>query len=294
MRASLARVAHHARTSQAPPEAERERFWYGVAQPFLGMRVLWQWPSLRERAIAPALLVLAVAAVMVMIHRDPAPQNVVLRYYATIVGLASLPSVLFANTYERLAADAMRVFGFGDGVPLLSRLFSRVVRMAQAAILVALGAAPFLFVLQQMPLTGSVFAFVYSGAWSVHWIVVEALDGARVVDPREGEPRVPWFAAWTALPFWESTPAFVRRAVHKFGSVLTRLSKPWSEEIALVARHPGLAVGFGVATAMLLAVPIANLFLRPAVLVGAVHLRGHLARHEAVPQEAAPHLLQGA
>ncbi|WP_394842006.1 hypothetical protein LZC95_33635 [Pendulispora brunnea] len=277
MRASFDRIARHTRTSEAPPETETERFWYGVAQPFLGMRVLWEQPLLRKRAIAPALLVLAAAAVMVMLKRDPTPQHLIFRYYATIVGLASLPSVLFANTYERLAADTMSVFGFGEGEPLLSRLHSRIVRMVQAAILVALGAAPFLFVLRQVPLTGDVFAFIASGAWSVHWIVVEAFDGARVVDPTEGETRLPWFAAWTAFPIWESTPALLRRIVHKFGKVLTRLSKPWGEEIALVARHPGLAVGFGLATAALLAVPIANLFLRPAVLVGAVHVRGRLA-----------------
>ncbi|WP_394830171.1 hypothetical protein LVJ94_27055 [Pendulispora rubella] len=281
MRASLARVAHHARTSQAPPEAESERFWYGVAQPFLGLRVLWQQPLLRKRAIAPALLVLAVAAIGVMSKRDPAPHHVLVRYYAAIAGLASLPSVLFANTYERLAADASHVFGFGEATPLLSRFSSRIVRMVQAAILVALGAAPFLFVVRTVPLAGDVLAFVASGAWSVHWIVVEALDGARVVQPHEGEPLLPWFAAWTAFPIWESTPAFCRRIVHKFGRVLTRLSKPWGEEITLVARHPWLAVGFGLATAVLLAVPIANLFLRSAVLVGAVHLRGQLAQREA-------------
>jgi hypothetical protein len=199
------------------------------------------------------------------------------------MGLASLPSVLLANTYERLAAESMGVFGFGAVAPLLSRFWSRIVRMVECAILVALGVAPFLFVMRQMPLLGDAVAYVASAVWSVHWIVVEALDGARVVDPREGEVRLPWFATWTAHPIWESMPSLLRGTAHKFGRVLTRLSGPWREEIALVARHPGLALGFGLATAMLLAVPIANLFLRPAVIVGAVHLRWHLARHEATP-----------
>ena len=68
--------------------------------------------------------------------------------------------------------------------------------------------------------------------------------------------------------------------MQKFGRLLVRLSRPWVEEVALVARHPSLAVGFGLATAALLAVPVANLLLRPAILVGAVHLRAQLARRE--------------
>jgi len=285
VRASFDRVARHARTSAAPPDAELERFWYGVAQPFLGLRVLWQQPLLRKRAVVPALLVLAGAAVVAARFTDDVtPPQAVVRYYATIAGFASLPTVLFANTYERLAADAVRVFGFGEREPLLSRFTVRIRQLMQAALLMILGGAPLLFVLRQVPLLGGVLAFVASGAWSIHWVVVEALDGARVVDPHVGEPRPPWFTAWTTLAFWDSMPAPLRRIVRKFGDVLTHLSKPWVEEIALVARHPGLAVGFGVATAALLAVPIANLFLRPAVLVGAVHVRGHLARRPPEPQ----------
>ncbi len=276
MRASFEQISHYVRFAGPPPEGIWERFWYGVAQPFLGLRVMWQQPSLRKRALAPALLVLGLAAVAVLTRNGLTARHVLVRYYATVIGLSSLPSVLFGNTYERLAAEASSVLGFGPREPLLSRFFTRIRLMLQAAILVVLAIAPLSLVLK-IVLLDAIF-FLVSGAWTIHWIVVETLDVARVVEPPPGEPQPPWFIAWTAFAFWDKTPARLRAIVQKFVRVITRLSEPWADEIALVARHPALAIGFGVATAALLAVPIANLFLRPATLVGAVHLRGRLSR----------------
>jgi hypothetical protein len=273
--ARFERITHHARVTGAPPDGQWERFWYGVAQPFLGLRVMWQHPSLRRRALGPALLVLVLAAVAVLTRNDLTARQVLVRYYTTIIGLSSLPSVLFANTYERLAAEASPLLGFGEREPLLSRFLTRIRLMIQAAILVVLAIAPLSLVLHMMFLGAIVF--LASGAWTIHWMVVEALDVARVVKPQTGEPQPLWFVAWTEFAFWDRTPARLRAIVRKFGRMMTRLSEPWADEIALVERHPALAIGFGLATAVLLAVPIANLFLRPATLVGAVHLRGHLA-----------------
>jgi hypothetical protein len=42
-----------------------------------------------------------------------------------------------------------------------------------------------------------------------------------------------------------------------------------------------VAFGFGLTTAALLATPVLNLFFRPIVLVGAVHVLGQIERGEA-------------
>jgi hypothetical protein len=277
MRETFERVQSHARTPGAPPIGDVDRFWYGVAQPFLGLRTLWLTPALRHRALFPGLVVLGIA-VVVLLGKHGSPAQLLWRYEATIAGLASVPAVLFANTYERLAAESLPFLGLPAREPLLSTFAARLRQAVQGAILVALGVAPLLWVLRHVPLLGHPLAWLASAAWALHWIIVEALDGARVAEPHSGEPQPPWFAAWTQLPMWEQAPAPITRAVRKFGQILVRLSRPWVEEIALVARHPALAIGFGLATAAMLAVPIANLLLRPAILVGAVHLRGRLGR----------------
>ncbi len=87
--------------------------------------------------------------------------------------------------------------------------------------------------------------------------------------------RAPWFVralsrAAARLPVggW---PA------RRFARFCDRLARPWREDIAVVEGHPLLVLGFGVATAALLATPVLNLFFRPIVLVGAVHVLGHFA-----------------
>jgi hypothetical protein len=280
VRVGFARVTTHAREPGAPPADDVDRFLYGVAQPFLGLRVLWSTPSLRQPALFPVLAVLLVAGLVTIGKASASPARILWTYYVTVGTLASVPAVLFANTYARIAAAALPVLGFEARPPILITLRESLKQAVQAAILVALGVAPVLLVLRHVPLLGGMFAWIASAAWALHWIIVEALDGARVAEPHVGEARPPWFAGWTTLPMWDGAPAPLRGAVRKFGRLLVRLSRPWVEEVALVARHPALAVGFGLATAALLAVPIANLLLRPAILVGAVHLRAQLARRE--------------
>jgi hypothetical protein len=278
MRDVFQRIATHAAEPAAPPATDVDRFWYGLAQPFLGLRTLWRTPSLRRRALVPAAVVLVIAAISVgPWNFVVAPGKAFTRYYATVAGLASLPALLFAGTYAQLAAEAHAVLGLGERAPLTSSFAARLKQLVQGAILVALGVLPFLVLLRLLPIFGHTLALGLSSAWTLHWIVIEALDGARVADPHPGEPSPPWFVAWTEAVHVQEMPA-VGRLVRRFGAWVTRLSQPWHDEIALARRHPALAVGFALATAALLAIPVANLLLRPAILVGAVHLRGRLAQ----------------
>jgi hypothetical protein len=268
------RIATHVESPAAPPAGEVDRFWYGVAQPFFGLRLLINQRELFHLALLPVLAVLGLAALAVSTD-DDGLRDQALHYYATVTTLSSVPAIVFAGRYAqlaRLAAERLQLPSF----PLAPEsLFSRVKHFVRQAILLAIGILPLLMIAALVPLLGDLLVLALTGAWTLHWIVVEALDGARVVDPPgETAPR-PWFVAWTDAPVLDRVPV-ARRFARWFGVKVTQLARPWAEEVALVRRHPALAVGFGLAAAAILAIPLANLLLRPAILIGAVHLRGQL------------------
>ncbi|GAC1594903.1 MAG: hypothetical protein NVS4B10_02960 [Myxococcales bacterium] len=134
------------------------------------------------------------------------------------------------------------------------------------------------------------------GLWGLHWVVVDALDDARVLLPGETVASAeaaaersappPWFVrgfyrAAEALQRAPAVPAFVAWLVRKFARACDRLAVPWREEIALLESHRALGLGFGLTTAALLATPVLNLLFRPIIIVAAVHLLGHLEPGEA-------------
>jgi hypothetical protein len=117
--------------------------------------------------------------------------------------------------------------------------------------------------------------------WSLHWIVVDAFDGARVLRPGQtlaqaeaddARPPEPWFVR----AIWRIEGQKWRAKRRGFGGFCDRYSSGWREEIAILSAHPALAVGFGLATAALLAIPGVNILFRPIVTVGAAHLLGQL------------------
>ena len=235
--------------------------------------MLFRHRSLAWRGLVPALIVLVVAVVITLLdHEYGDGDDVIRRYYAIATAAASIPSVVFANSYARLAAEAHARLGFGERSPLLTRLWSRLVHAARAAILISIAIAPLLPILRRVPAGGDALIFAATGMWTLHWIVVEALDNARVAGAAVAPSGTPWFVAWAVAPAVQRIPV-VRRPLGWFARLVTRLSRPWLEETALVARHPAIALGMGATAALLLAVPIANLLLRPAILIGAVHLR---------------------
>ena len=63
-----------------------------------------------------------------------------------------------------------------------------------------------------------------------------------------------------------------------FAEVVRALGRPWSFEIRVIEHERALCSGFGIGVVLLLAVPGLNLFFRPALVIGAAHLRGRLER----------------
>lgn len=272
----------------APPDAHADRAIYGLMQPLLGARMLFSDRELLEAAIVPAALLAGFCACIAFL--DPVSwsvRGVVHRFYQTFAVLAPLPSVLLARHYARLAAVARDKFGFGPVRPCIEPLGRSLSRMIKQAILVAFGVVPLTFALHFVPLVGPVVIKVVLAVWALHWIVVDAFDSARVLQPGQtlaeldalaDQARRPWFVR--LLGEGEPLPV-VGRVLVRFARWCDKLARPWREEIALVEEHPSLMIGFALATAALVATPVLNLLFRPIVLIGAAHVLGRVEAHQA-------------
>jgi hypothetical protein len=280
-------------TPTAPPDAHADRAVYGLMQPILGARMLFRDRELLKAALIPAGLLAAFCACMALL--DPVswtPYGIVRRFYQIFAVLAPLPSVLLSRHYARLAAVARDKFGFGPVQPCIEPLGRSVSRWFKQTILVAVGLIPVTFALHFIPLVGHVIIRVVVAVWALHWIVVDAFDSARVLQPgqtvkdldvlADKAPR-PWFVR--LLAEGERLPV-VGGILVRFARWLDKLSRPWREEVAMVEQHPSLMIGFALSTVALVATPVLNLLFRPIVLIGAAHVLGRL--------EHAPALLPGA
>lgn len=274
-----------ARTWFAPGPLPARRglslFGWGLAQPLLGLRVVVGEPALLRAAAWPVLLFAGFCALVALGAEDDAGARLDV-FLATLVTLAPAPVLLFGKTYRRLAAAARVPLGLSPRTAEIPKLRTAVADAIRQAILLAVGLVPvwlaFELVQAFWPAAAPGFvwiAWAVAGFWALHWIVVEALDNGHTVDP-----AAPVDAAASAIDPW-----FVRLwqvpLLRKFSGLLRRLSRPWRRELQLVARHPELALGFGLGVAAIIVVPFAALVFRPAAVVAAVHVLGRV-------DEAAP------
>lgn len=260
--------------AKGPPPARGGAglFTSGLAQPLLGVRLIRRRPELLRPLLLPIGLVIAIAALSAVGGGpDRTPARIAIAFYLTATALASAPSFLFANRYARLAASAHALLGHGPAEPRLTRLVWRVRQIIRFALVIAVPIAPVIWLVGAVPLLGAAVGFVLSAAWTLHWVVVEALDNARVAGaPGAAPPEWPWFLAWAGRPAFSPPRGLWRRPLLWAARRVRALTAPWHEEAALVAANPVASLGFGLAVAGLLAVPILNLALRPAVIVGSV------------------------
>jgi hypothetical protein len=275
-----------------PPAAAADRIVYGLSQPLLGVRLLATHRRLLEAALVPAVLLAAFCAVIALAgHRG----GFLHRFYVTFAVLAPLPSILLAGHYARLAVQARHVLGFPRVEPCIEPLRRNLRRAIMQAILIALALAPITGLLHLVPGIGWLLVQAAAAVWALHWVVVEAFDAARVLQPGQTladldaaalRVRPPWYVRWL-FHAAERLPIGGRLA-HRFARLCDRLSLPWREEIALIEEHPTLMIGFALSTAALLAVPIVNLAFRPIVIIGASHVLGQLERAGPAQDPASP------
>ena len=281
-------AAQSVATPTAPPDAHADRAVYGLMQPLLGARMLFRDGELMRAALVPAALLATFCACVALL--DPVswtPWGIVRRFYQVFAFLAPLPSVFLDRHYARLAAVARNKFGFGPVDPCIEGIGRSIRRALKQFILVAIGLLPLTIALHFVPLLGPVVSRVAVAVWALHWIVVDAFDSARVLQPGQTiadldalaeKARPPWFVR--LLVQAEPWPV-VGGMLARFGRWCDRLARPWREEIALVEEHPSLMVGFALSTAALVATPVLNLLFRPIVLIGAAHVLGRLETHSA-------------
>lgn len=279
-------AATYVAAPSAPPDAHADRVVYGLTQPLLGARMLFADGELMRAALVPAaLLALFCAVVAILNPVSWTVDGVVRSFYRTFAVLAPLPSLLLARHYARLAALARHKFGFGPVEPCLEPLGRGVRRWIKQTVLIAIGVVPLTVALHFVPLLGPLVIRVVLALWAVHWIVVDAFDSARVLQPGQtladldrlaDEAPQPWFVR---LATRGRTLPVVGRVLQRFARGLDRLARPWREEIALVEQHPSLMIGFAISTVALVATPVLNLLFRPIVVIGAAHVLGRLEQH---------------
>ncbi len=306
LRRALRHLGSYSRDLLPPPSVGQpvERVIYGMAQPLLGARVLLRDRDLLTESLKPALLLGAVCALVALANplEGPLWLGRLKRFYQTFAVLAPLPSILFARHYARLAALVRFRLGFGACGPREYPLTTSIRRTVEQALIVAIGAAPFIVIPSLIPLIGKAVVAALLAFWGLHWVVVDAFDDARVLWPgeslgdAEAEDRAapnPWFVRWfnlaadkldrLELPLLTILPKLLRR----FARFCDKLSLPWRGEIALLEAHPMLALGFSITTAAVLATPGLNLLFRPIIIVASSHLLGHLEAESGIREGSA-------
>ena len=266
-----------------PRDAHADREWYGLWQPIWAARRIAGDPELLRESCYPALLLALVCAGVAILTTFPG-LSTLRRFYQVFVALAPVPTVLLARHYAHLAVLAHQRAGGGPCEPLVEPLGRALKRALMQMVLIAIAVAPVSILVRWVPLVGAVVVKCVAGLWALHWIVINAFEGARVLlpgqtleslDALEEQTPSPWFVrAMRALG--ERVPVLGGIAT-AFARFCDRLAKPWREELRLVEQHPSLAAGFALSTAVLLFTPVLNLFFRPVVLVAASHVLLRLA-----------------
>jgi hypothetical protein len=290
---ALRRLLKHASATGPKPlsAAPVEHAIYGFAQPLLGLRVLISDTELIREALEPALLLAGFCALVALVHPGEGSYWMARleTFYKVFAALAPLPSILFARHYARLAALARWRLGFGVCGPREYPLWVSIRRALEQLLLVYAGAFPVWLVVRAIPLLGRSLSWVVLALWGLHWVVVDAFDDARVLQPgetlrdAEAEDRrapSPWFVRF----FEHAADRIPLRPVswflRKFARRVDRLAMPWRGEIALMEGDRNVALGFSLSTSLLLATPVLNLLFRPIIIVASAHLLGQLEGEE--------------
>jgi hypothetical protein len=283
-RAKLCLMAALRLAGDPPPAGQPwRRVLYGLTQPVVGARALIHDRALLRSALMPVALLAAFCAVLSLTELSGGAGPMLRSFYRTFALLAPLPSVLMAGHYARMVVQARSTFAFAPAPPRREPILLAVRRAVVQAILIATALIPAMMVFR---LLGHHLVKAVAALWALHWIVVDAFDASRVDRPELPPARLPWFAR--ALERASRPIPVLGGLVGGFARFCGRLARPWHEELEVIEAHPTLAIGFAAATAVLLATPVLNLFFRPIVIIGAVHVLGRLEEKALTLEATAP------
>lgn len=285
---SMERLREHSEAPSPPPSRDaawHEQLLWGLAQPGLGLRVLLRERGLQARAIGPVAAFVLICGVVALGSEAVGVWGWLTAYYGTLIAAAPLSPILFARSYAKIAAEARPLLGHTPHEPYLRSYWQSTQESVAQLILVGAGAAPFVALASQLPLLGAILGWSISAAWALHWIVIEAFDSARTLAPGDTVAALELRHADIEEPPWYSAASTwqLRRGLRRltgpvrwWGGFMARLGRRWRGEVALIEQRPWLATGFGVGAAALLTIPVINLLFRPAVVIAASHVLGHL------------------
>jgi hypothetical protein len=295
VRDAIAYVRGHMREPSPPPGIVhgRARFLWGLAQPLLGMRVMLRDRTMLGDALFPVFTVagfcvLGALAAVGRVEGDRITEiwTGIAAFFAAFFALAPIPPFLFTNHYARMAARARGLLELGPREPWLEPISVSLWKTIAQAIIIAIGVLPITIVLGLL-VVGAPLAVFVQGVWTLHWMVVEGLDNGRTLAPGETVAEItrveaalrhdPWYHRWFDL-VTHKTAAKLLAPLRMLAEVVRALGRSWSLETRVVEHERALCSGFGLGVVALLAIPGLNLFFRPALVIGAAHLRGQLER----------------
>ena len=276
------------------PGDRAARFVYGLTLPLVGLRVILRDRQLRSDAILPVACLIAWCTLWAWFGTPPeddrwfsAPAFYITRGYAALLSLAPIPSFLFARHYARMAARARTIEGLGPRDPFPRSFIGAQRNALRKIILISVGLAPVLMLARLLPWgVGSALIATIGAGWTLHWMVVSALDGGRSLAPGETakqaaarqEQHMAWFGRMYQLR-GKSSVDDALAPLRLFGRLTARLGKKWTGELALIERYPAVTGGLGLGIAVMLFVPGLNFLFRPAVIAASACLRGQIEQN---------------
>jgi len=285
----LARIRGYSNVQPPPRAAPVEDGLYGFAQPILGARILLSDPHLLLEALYPPALLALACAVWASLHGSSEPGQWLWfkHFYRAFAVLAPMPSVIFANQYARIAALIRWRLGFGACGPREMPMGMLIGRLVRQALIVAIGIAPVVWLLGELPLIGKLLSGAVAAVWGLHWVVADAFDDAQVCLPgeslrqsieRDRRAPPPWFVRWINAA--AAKVPIGKRLLRAFGRLCDKLALDSRGEIELMENNRYVSAGFGLSTAALLAIPGLNLLFRPIILAAASHVVGQFESQE--------------
>jgi hypothetical protein len=268
-----------ANASAVPRPAPLDRALFGVGQVVHAARLVARDPALRRAALWPTLLTLAGCALLAGLATadrggDPEASRlpVFQAFLVSFVAISSMPPTLLQRMWLRVALEARRALGLGegerafDGVGHVRLVLRESTKALRQFVVVSIGLAPLLGLVRALPL-GHEEAVVIGSAWTFYWVLVDAFELPIEVltGPRRGGGQ-PWFTR--GLVFL-ARKSLLLRPFGWLGRLLGRLTRPWHEEVEATERRRWETLGFGLAAGAVLVLPVLGLFFRSVAMVAA-------------------------
>jgi hypothetical protein len=179
----------------------------------------------------------------------------------------------------RVAREARRALGLPPGEEpfpgegYLAMLWREGRKTVRQGLVVSIGLLPVIAFVRILPF-GDAEAKLLGVAWTFYWVVVDAFELPVEVlpGPRHATPD-PWYSRALA---WVGRRARPLRVFGWAGRMLTRLTRPWGEEVRFTERHPWETAGFAGGIGVVLAIPVVGLFFRSVAITAATAMIGRL------------------